>query len=210
LPITVAADQVRSEAAFLEQQNWPQPDADELVLIALDGRQKLLSSATISAEDLDSAKTRAKEFLTRHKPAFEDARSKLAKARERAQHDGRRVWVIVGGPRCGPCFRLARWIDQHRETLEKDYVIVKLMEGLQPHADEIGNEIGGAKQGIPWFVITEPDGKIIVTSEGPLGNIGMPATVEEIRHFRQMLERTAHQLSPKEIEELIQSLSPQK
>jgi len=49
-----------------------------------------------------------------------------------------------------------------------------------------------------------------VTSEGPLGNVGMPVSVEEIRHFRQMLERTSHQLSPEEIEELIQSLSPQK
>jgi hypothetical protein len=114
-------------------------------------------------------------------------------------------WVIIGGPRCGPCFRLAHWTDRHHEVLEKDYVIVKL--GLEPHADSILTEIGGAyDRGIPWFAITEPDGKILVTCEGPLGNIGMPGGVEGLRHFRKMLERTTRRISAEEIDKLIQSL----
>ena len=205
LPITVTAQQVQSEATYLKEQKWPQPKGNEIVLIAVDGQQKVLASETISAGDGESAKRRADEFLTRHQPLFEDARDKLTKGREQAQRDGQRVWVIVGGPRCGPCFRLARWIDQHHELLEKDYVIVKV--SLEPHADAILNEIGGAyDRGIPWFAITEPDGKVLVTCEGPLGNIGMPGGVEGLRHFRKMLERTSHRLSADEIDKLILSL----
>jgi len=83
---------------------------------------------------------------------------------------------------------------------------VKVMQNLREHADEISNEIDGGRQGIPWFVITETDGKIRVTSEGPTGNIGMPTSTEGIRHFRTMLERTARRITPKEIDELIESL----
>lgn len=139
---------------------------------------------------------------------FEDAREKLSKARDEASRDGKRVWVIVGGPRCGPCFRLGRWIDREHDLLAKDYVIVKVMEALEEHAGQISSEIGGDNQGIPWFVITEPDGKLLVTSAGPTGNMGMPSSTEDLRHFRKMLEQTARRLSGKEIDELIESLTP--
>jgi hypothetical protein len=66
------------------------------------------------------------------------------------------------------------------------------------------------EHGIPWHVITEPDGTILVTSEGPLGNIGMPGSIEGIRHFRGMLEQTCRRMSSKEIDELIESLMPAK
>ena len=64
------------------------------------------------------------------------------------------MWVIQGGPRCGPCFRLARWIEDHHATLDKDYVIVKLMEGIDEHVTEAlaGLPIKDG-DGIPWFAI---------------------------------------------------------
>ena len=85
------------------------------------------------------------------------------------------MWVIQGGPRCGPCFRLARWIEDHHATLEKDYVVVKLMDGIDEHVTEAlaGLPIKDG-DGIPWFAITEPDGTVLAISRGPLGNIGFP------------------------------------
>ncbi len=206
VPATVSASQLKSEAAVLAERKWPQPSEGEIALVALDGSQQPLGMETIAAADVDAGASLARKFLLRHRPASVDARAKLLDAREKAKRDERRVLVISSGPRCGPCFQLARWIDEYHEALEKDYVIVKAMEGLDKHADEIGKEIGGAQHGIPWFIITEPDGKILMTSEGPLGNIGMPSSVEGIRHFRVMLERTARRLSAKEIDELIESL----
>ena len=80
------------------------------------------------------------------------------------------MWVIHGGPRCGPCFRLARWIEDHHATLDKDYVVVKLMGGVDEHVTEA---IAGLPikdgDGIPWFAITEPDGTVLAISRGPHG-----------------------------------------
>lgn len=210
LPVTVSASELESESATLTERKWPKPAGGELVLVALDGRQQLLGAQEFRAGDVDTAALRAQQFLTRHRPPVVDARAKLLLAREEAERYNRRVWVISGGPRCGPCFRLARWIDAHHELLEKDYAIVKVLGGVDEHADEIGQEIGGGQHGIPWHVITEPDGKIIVTSEGPLGNIGVPGSVEGIRHFRSMLEKTCRRLSSTQIDELVSSLEPEK
>jgi hypothetical protein len=61
--------------------------------------------------------------------------------------------------------------------------------------------------GIPWFAITEPDGAVLAISRGPLGNIGFPMSVEEIRHFRQMLDRTILRITADELDRIIKSLS---
>jgi beta-lactamase regulating signal transducer with metallopeptidase domain len=208
LPVIVTTDQLEAEAALVAERHWDRPQAGEVTLIALDGHQKPLATQTIGGADSLASRAQAEKFLANHKPKFEDAREKLNRGRKEASRDGKRVLLIVGGPRCGPCFRLGRWIDRQHELLEKDYVIVKVMENLEERAHEISEEIGGANQGIPWFVITEPDGKILMTSAGPTGNMGMPSSTEDLRHFREMLEQTALRISDKEIGELIETLSP--
>ena len=116
------------------------------------------------------------DFLKQHKPPARNALTLLAEARSEAKRSGRRVWVIQGGPRCGPCFRLARWIEDHHATLDKDYVVVKLMDGIDEHVTEAlaGLPIKEG-DGIPWFAITEPDGNVLAVSRGPMGNIGFPS-----------------------------------
>jgi hypothetical protein len=49
---------------------------------------------------------------------------------------------------------------------------------------------------------------VLATSEGPLGHIGFPSSMEDIRHFRQMLERTVRRLKSDELDSLVKSLSP--
>jgi hypothetical protein len=208
LPVVVTADQLEAEAVLLAERQWHRPKAGEMTLIALDGHQKRLAMETIGGGDALARQAQAEKFLASNKPAFDDAREELKKAREAALRDGKRVWVVVGGPRCGPCFRLGRWMDRQHDVLKKDYEIVKVMENLQEHADDVSSEIGGADRGIPWFVITEPDGTILMTSQGPTGNMGMPSSTEDLRHFRKMLQQTARQISAKEIDGLIESLTP--
>ena len=207
LPVTVTAAQVESEAETLDANGWPKPPEGQIALIALSATQETIAVETVSATDVNVGVAVASAFLDRHKPQFADAREKLADARQQARATSRRVWIISSGPRCGPCFRLARWMEEHHALLEKDYLIVKVMGGLEEHAIEIGDEIGGAEHGIPWSVIAEPDGTILTTSEGPLGNIGMPSSIEGVRHFRHMLESTAQSLTAAEIDALIDSLT---
>jgi hypothetical protein len=117
-------------------------------------------------------------------PPTRNAQLLLADARREAKGSGRRVWIVYGGPRCAPCFSLARWMDDHHTTLEKDFVIVKVMEVIDEHVSEVIAKLPWKpRDGIPWFAITEPDGTVLATSESPLGNIGFPSSVEGIRHY---------------------------
>jgi len=209
LAVRVEAAELKAEAATLKKYGWPVPAPGQVVLVALDGDERTIATRAIEAVRATGALGLGDEFLKEHLPPTRDARALLTAARDEARKTGRRVWVVHGGPRCGPCFRLGRWIDEHHATLEKDYVIVKVMDGLDEHAAEVIKELPEREgDGIPWYAITEPDGTILATSNGPLGNIGFPGSVEGLRHFRGMLDRTVRKLTAAEVDGLIQSPSP--
>lgn len=206
----VSKEQQAAEAATIASHHWPAPAAGELILLILGDDQKVLQSARLKTAEA-AALVEGHKFLEQHKPALRDATDLLAAAREQAKASGRRVWVVSGGPRCGPCFRLSRWMDDHHAVLDKDFVILKVMGGLDEHAADVTKELpGAANSGIPFHAITEPDGKVLITSTGPLGNIGMPlGEVEGVRHLRKMLEQTATRITPEEIAALEKSLLQQ-
>ena len=209
LPVRVGPAELKTGAAILGKNGWPLPAPGQVVLVALNGDSETIAKKTIAADPAAAAMRIGEGFLRQHLPPTRDARALLTAARDEARKTSRRVWIIDSGPRCAPCFRLGRWIDDHHAALEKDYVIVKVMGGLDAHAADVVKELPISDgDGIPWYAITEPDGTILVTSHGSLGNIGFPSSVEGIRHFRQMLERTARKLTPAEVDDLIRSISP--
>jgi hypothetical protein len=208
LAVRVEAAELKAEAATLKKYGWPVPAPGQVVLVALDGNERTIAARAIQAVPATGALGLGDEFLKEHMPPARDARAKLTAARDEARKTGRRVWIVHGGPRCGPCFRLGRWLDEHHATLDKDYVIVKVMDGLDEHASEVIKELPeGEGDGIPWFAITEPDGTILATSHGPIGNIGFPGSIEGFRHFRGMLDRTVRKLTAAEVDGLISSVS---
>ena len=85
------------------------------------------------------------------------------------------------------------------------------MGGIDEHVTEA---IAGLPikdgDGIPWFAITEPDGTVLAIGRGPLSNIGFPASVEEIRHFRRMLVTTVQRMTVEDVERLVNSLASRK
>jgi hypothetical protein len=208
LCVRVEAAELTTEAATIKKFGWPVPSPGSVVLVALGGNEETIAAKTIEAHPRLSALAAGDAFLKEHTLPVRDALATLIAAREEARKTGRRVWIIHGGPRCGSCFRLARWIEEHHATLEKDFVMVKVMGGLDEHAAQVIRQFPEAEgDGIPWFAITEPDGTILTTSHSALGNIGFPGSIEGVRHFRQMLDRTARKLSAAELDELIKSLS---
>jgi hypothetical protein len=194
LPLVVEPAEFATAFSTLGRESWPLPEPGKIVLVVLDGDQKTVDAKLFGSD----AMAPADAFLKQHKPA----------ARDEAHETGRRVWVVYGGPRCGPCLLLGRWMADHHATLEKDFVIVKVMGGLDAHSDEVIAMLPIVDgDGIPWFAITEPDGTILSTSHGPLGNIGFPNSFEGLRHFRHMLDRTVQKLTADEVEGLVESLS---
>jgi len=63
-----------------------------------------------------------------------------------------------------------------------------------------------AKQGIPWFVFLEPDGRELADSNGEKGNIGCPNTDEEIDTFIAILKKIAGVLNDDDLAALRKSL----
>ena len=102
------------------------------MLVALKGNREIIASERVSTDKIDPAAAAGEAFLKQHSPPTRNARCWPTPGRK--PRTGRRVWIVEGGPRCGPCFRLARWMEDHHAALEKDYVIVKVMEGLDDHA----------------------------------------------------------------------------
>jgi hypothetical protein len=206
LPLVVTADELKAGAAVVEPLVQSPPQAGEAVLVALDGEGRSLGVLRLKADDPAGPVKSAVTFLKDHAPAMRDAQSRLAVAREDAKRTGRKVWLIESGPRCGPCFRLGRWMEQQHDLLEKDYVILKLMLDLDKNTDTVMSAVQEKREGVPWYAITDADGAILATSDGTVGNIGMPSSVEGIGHFRQMLEKTKDRLSTDEVDRLIKSL----
>jgi hypothetical protein len=207
--LSVSSQKRQEEAAAIADHKWPRPEAGEVLLVVLDHTAAVTAHVRLKAQQLDASLSEGRHFLAAERPPQRDAAALLAAAREEARASGRRMWVVSGGSRCGPCFRLARWMDDQHALLEKDYVLVKIMGGVDKNSEAVDPLLPGSQSsGIPYHAIVEPDGKVLITSKGPLGNIGMPSEVEDIRHLKRMLDETAQKLSAAEIAALEASLAP--
>jgi hypothetical protein len=80
--------------------------------------------------------------------------------------------------------------------LSKDFVSLYLDLSKNPGAPELLERYPmSEKQGIPWFVILDAEGKELADSNGPKGNIGCPNTDEEIEVFIGILKAVAVNLT---------------
>ncbi len=71
---------------------------------------------------------------------------------------------------------------------------------------ELERSLRGKVGAIPWMAILDADGRPLVTSDSPDGNIGYPSTVEEIAHFISMIRQTRQRTSDEQIMALQQAL----
>ena len=122
LALRVDHAQFKREAATITEYGWPQPATGETVLVVTGWRPED-DRGPANRHKQSRHRVRARcGFSEQNRPPARNALALLADGARQAKQSGRRVWVIEGGPRCGPCFRLARWIEDHHATLNKDYV----------------------------------------------------------------------------------------
>lgn len=88
----------------------------------------------------------------------------------------------------------------------REFVVVKLDFDRAPHAQDLAKRYQPAAQGLPWMVIVDADGKAVVDSTGPEGNVGFPAKASEYAHFKTMLEKAKRHLTDGDIASLMASL----
>ncbi len=202
-----AASLPQEDVNFLKERKVPLPEASRIFACAIDSKGNELGRLELDISDKDAADTAA-NFVNLHSPSQLDAEEKWNDAFTEAQDSQRVVWARISQRYCGPCFKMARWLDDNRELLSKDYVILKIDNVRDNHGFRVAERLTrGGRHGVPFHVIFDTDQKVLVDSEGPLGNIGHPSGFEGKTHVRKMLFETRQRLSDAEIDQIVDSLA---
>jgi thiol-disulfide isomerase/thioredoxin len=184
-------------------------------LTVLDAEGKvLINQSTVPFETKDGDKNghdpkKLQEFLTANQATPLKAEDELAAALAAAAKSERKVFLHYGAPWCGWCVKLENWLARPEiaAVFGKDFVDVKIDIDRMAGGKEIHSRYRkDEKGGIPWMAMLDAQGKVLITSDGPKGNIGYPATIEEIAHFVAMLKNCKQRLTDQEIDGLRASL----
>ena len=194
-------------------------------LTILDADGKVLANQETSSLEVkddkgDSVGTKAGHdpkkllaFLERHQAAPIDAAPILTAALADAKSSGKSVFLHFGAPWCVWCHRLEAWMAKPEVAalLAKDFIDAKLDQDRNPGAKDMLEKYSNGKSGgIPWIVLLDSAGKPLADSNATKGNIGFPAEPAEIEHFGAMLRKAAKNLSPADIDALLNSLKADK
>lgn len=176
----------------------------------LDSKGVKVATATAESLIVDGELSGEKlfEWLRKYRPEPQDARKLLDEALAAAKSENKRVLVQETATWCGPCHRLAGFLNANR-VWEKDYIWIR-MDHRYNGARELMAEIrDGAPGGIPWFAILDADGTKLATSNDLKSNqnIGFPSEVADLAHFEHMVKSTRQRLTDDEITDLIRMLT---
>ena len=194
------------QTEFARKHDWPKVGAGEVFLCAIDSKGNELGRKTLRASEAEAVDF-AREFLKQHAPKQHDAREKWDEAFALAKETDRLVWVRTSSRYCGPCLGLTRWIDENRELLEREFVLLKIDVGNDLHGEAVGKRCTGDRlTGVPFFSFFDSQENLSCDSYSPVGNIGFMSGLEGKRHFRKMLETACKKITPSEIDELLSTL----
>lgn len=134
----------------------------------------------------------------------------LNAAYKTAAKEKKNVFVIFHASWCGWCHKMDTAMNDNsvKAFFNKNYVIEHLTVNEpdakkhleNPGAKELLQQFNGADQGIPFWVVLDPQGNMLANSrkkkegaaaDDPGSNVGCPATQEEVDYFIQVLKKTS-------------------
>jgi hypothetical protein len=208
LAIDTSEESPKAARPIFDRLKLSLPSAEEATFAVLDSEGRLVASATareLSSDDhLNGPKVFA--FLKKHAQPQPDAERLLADALAEAKRDDKRVLFVQSTNFSAPCLLLSRFLDDHKEVLAKDYVLVKIDRRFKNGRAVIDRIRKAEENALPWMAILDAAGKPLITSTGPGGNIGFPIEPAGVAHFETMLRTTARRMSADELRSLRDAL----
>lgn len=193
---------------FWETYQSQLPLENEVTFLVLGHEAEKIDALTVDAND-SAAFSEVVKFVKANRIETVDAQKTLDDALALAKSTDRRVWLQFCQTRCGPCFRLSRWIDKHKEVLEKAYIFIKVDDMRDDNGADIWKRYVGERSiGIPFSVVLDEEGNVLEESlDSNKSNIGFPSTFEDGRSFKRIFDATAKgNLSKDEIDSLVKSI----
>ena len=141
-----------------------------------------------------------------NRPLQPDAQKLLDAALAKAQREGKRVLVDESAAYCSWCVRLTDYLDSQRALLEKDFVLLTLDRRMIGGKRVMERLRKGDDRSTPWMVILAAEGRAIITSDGPDGNIGDPDTPAGRVQWEKMVRAAAKNLTDADIKHLLAPL----
>ncbi len=184
-------------------------------LAVLDGNGRVITAQRTDPLEVgdhhDPAKVKA--FLEKWVAPKVAAAKVFEEGLAKASAEDKLVFLHFGAPWCGWCHQLDAFLarDDMAPILGREFIDVNLDLDRMMGAREILKRYNpDASGGIPWFVFLDARGTALVTSAGPNGNIGYPATPEAIEHFIAMLKKAARKLDRAQIERVEAALKAER
>lgn len=130
-----------------------------------------------------------------------DASTVLKEAYQKAKVEKKNVLLMFHASWCGWCKKMDTALADSsiKKSIEKAFVITHLTvkempqkkELENPGAEDILKAQGADKMGIPFWIVYNPEGKILANAIMPNGeNTGCPAADEEVAYWISVLKKT--------------------
>ncbi len=134
--------------------------------------------------------------------AQEDTTTILEKAYSKAKKENKNVFIMFHASWCGWCKKMDKNMksDKTKALFENNYIIEQLVvleandkkHQENPGAFELLKTYNGEKSGIPFWLIFDAEGILLMDSFNAKGqNLGCPASQAEVTAFTEKLKNTS-------------------
>jgi hypothetical protein len=182
-----------------ESPCWIILDAEERVLC----RQDLVAFSLNGQYDAKKIEAFLKQWAIPPK----DAEKIMDDALQQAAQEHKNVFVAFVGTECDAGRRLLGIWEEHKEALNKNYVLAVLNGDRMLHYKKAESRIGypnDPRTAMAWIAILSPTGKLLA---GSIATEHVGPTVDEVDSFIKMLKQTSSHISDEQLKAIEKSFS---